>query len=75
MRRESTAPLTSEHIKNRVEQGKPMEGVNGARLRELRDRRGTIEKGGGARKLEAIRATGRGTARERIGMLLGRCII
>ena len=47
-----------------------MEGVNGARLRELRDRRGTIEKGGGARKLEAIRATGRGTARERIGMLL-----
>ena len=27
-------------------------------------------RGGGARKLEAIRATGRGTARERIGMLL-----
>jgi propionyl-CoA carboxylase beta chain len=62
--------LTSEHIKNRIEQAYAMEGVNGARLRELRDRRSTIEKGGGARKLEAIRATGRGTARERIAMLV-----
>ena len=70
MWREPSTPLTSEHIKNRFEQANAMEGVNGARLRELRDRRSTIEKGGGARKLEAIRATGRGTARERIGMLL-----
>ncbi|RJV01196.1 MAG: hypothetical protein DWC11_05005, partial [Candidatus Poseidoniales archaeon] len=62
--------MTSEHIKNRIEQAYAMEGVNGARLRELRDRRSAIEKGGGARKLEAIRATGRGTARERIAMLV-----
>ncbi len=36
--------LTSEHIKNRIEQAIAMEGANGARLRELRDRRSTIEK-------------------------------
>lgn len=47
-----------------------MEGVNDGRLRDLRDRRLALSKGGGSRKLEAIRATGRGTARDRIAMLL-----
>lgn len=39
-------------------------------LEELHERRSTAEAGGGMKKLEAIRASGRGTARERIRKLV-----
>ncbi len=39
-------------------------------LEELHERRSTAEAGGGMKKLETIRASGRGTARERIRKLV-----
>ena len=40
------------------------------KLDELRQKRDEARLGGGLKKQEAIRKTGRGTARDRIGMLL-----
>ena len=40
------------------------------RLEELRHKRNEAKLGGGLKKQEAIRKSGRGTARDRIGMLL-----
>ena len=40
------------------------------KLDELRQKRNEARLGGGLKKQEAIRKTGRGTARDRIGLLL-----
>ena len=44
--------------------------ANQQRLEELRHNREKARLGGGLKKQEAIRMTGRGTARDRISMLL-----
>ena len=47
-----------------------MSNNSNQRLEELRQKRNEAKLGGGLKKQEAIRKTGRGTARDRIGMLL-----
>ena len=47
-----------------------MEGNAEQRLEDLRSKRETARMGGGLKRQEAIRTSGRGTARDRISMLL-----
>ena len=46
-----------------------MSNNSNQRLEELRQKRNEAKLGGGLKKQEAIRKSGRGTARDRIGML------
>ena len=47
-----------------------MDGNAGNRLEELRSKRETARMGGGLKRQEAIRSSGRGTARDRLSLLL-----
>ena len=57
-------------MKNLIGSGSYMASPNGDPLAELRSRREQARAGGGRKALESIRATGRGTARDRIDLLL-----
>ena len=57
-------------MKNLIGSGENMASPHGDPITELRSRRERARFGGGRKALEAIRATGRGTARDRIDLLL-----
>lgn len=50
--------------------GSTVDGNAGNRLEELRSKRETARMGGGLKRQEAIRSSGRGTARDRLSLLL-----
>ena len=57
-------------MKNLIGSGGHMATPNGDPISELRSHRERAKTGGGRKALEAIRATGRGTARDRMDLLL-----
>ena len=57
-------------MKNLIGSARNMASPNGDPLAELRSRRERARAGGGRKALESIRATGRGTARDRIDLLV-----
>ena len=60
-------------MKNLIGSERCMASPVGDPISELKSRRERARAGGGRKALEAIRATGRGTARDRIDLLRG-CI-